>query len=85
LFQTDKEKIQLTPVYWWVQSAEGFTGCRQNTWPLFEHEMFSSSFKTEGKNSGEVHPDITFTITKSLPSFDWADRCGKPEPVQGLM
>lgn len=35
--------------------------------------------------SEEVYPNITITITKSLPSFDWADRCGKPEPVQCLM
>lgn len=35
--------------------------------------------------SEEVYPNITITITKNLPSFDWADRCGKPEPVQCLM
>lgn len=55
---------------------------------LFEHEIFCSEFNTEKVfRSGEVHPNITITITKSLPSFDWADRCGKPEPepVQWLM
>lgn len=63
---------------------KGLLAAGKTTRP-FEHEMFSSAFNTEEKNSEEVHLNITITITKSLPSFDWADRCGKPEPVQGLM